>query len=106
MEDRHFRDARGWFSYKMRNTTKKAKYLYVSYFDADKNRTLNVEINGKKVVSQITDGKNGTSPQFILLPVPDSEKGKENLTVKFSAATNTITSKIIEVRLLSESYGK
>lgn len=106
MEDRHFRDARGWFSYKMRNTTKKAKYLYISYFDADRNRTLNVEINGKKVVSQVTDGKNGTSPQFLLLPVPDSEKGKESLTVKFSAATNTITSKIIEVRLLSESYEK
>jgi uncharacterized protein len=106
MEDRHFRDARGWFSYKMRNTAKNAKYLYVSYFDADRNRTLNVEINGKKVTSQITDGKNGTSPQFILLPIPDSEKGKDSLTVKFSAATNTITSKIIEVRLLSESYGK
>lgn len=106
MEDRHFRDARGWFSYKMRNTGKNAKFLYVSYFDADRNRTLNVEINGKKVTSQVTDGKNGTSPQFILLPIPNSEKGKDSLTVKFSAATNTITSKIIEVRLLSESYGK
>lgn len=106
MEDRHFRDARGWFSYKMRNTPKNAKYLYVSYFDVDRNRTLNVEINGKKVTSQVTDGKNGTSPQFLLLPIPDSEKSKESLTVKFSAATNTITSKIIEVRLLSESYRK
>ncbi|MFP5436893.1 MAG: beta-L-arabinofuranosidase domain-containing protein [Bacteroidia bacterium] len=106
MEDRHFRDARGWFSYKIRNTGKNAKYLYVSYFDVDRNRTLNVEINGKKVTSQVTDGKNGTSPQFLLLPIPDSEKSKESLTVKFSAATNTITSKIIEVRLLSESYRK
>lgn len=106
MEDRHFRDARGWFSYKMRNTSANAKYLYISYFNADKGRSLNVEINGKKVTQKVTDGTSGVSPQYLLVAVPESEKTKQTLTIKFSAAENTITSKIIEVRLLSDVYVK
>lgn len=102
MEDRHFRDARGWFSYRIANKTKKAEYLYLTYFDADVNRSLNLEVNGVKVKSQVFEGKSGVSPQYMLLPVPQSEKGKEVLTVKFSTSENSITPKIIEVRLLSK----
>jgi len=104
MEDRHFRDARGWFSYQINNKSKKGKYLLVSYFDADKGRTLNVEVNGTKLVSRVLDGTLGTSPQYLLLPIPDSIKGKDTFTVKFIASEKSITSKIIEVRLLSQEY--
>lgn len=104
MEDRHYRDAWGWFSYQMRNTAKNAKYLYISYFDADKNRNLIVEINGKKVVSQVLNGKTGPMPQYILVPIPDSEMAKEKFTLKFSTQPNTMTGKIIEVRLLTQKY--
>lgn len=102
MEDRHFRDARGWFSYKMFNKSKSAHYLYVAYFDKDHNRILNVSINGKNVVSKILEGKSGSATQTILLPIPKSEINAENLIIKFSAADNALTSKIVEVRLLSE----
>ncbi len=50
MEDRHFRDAKGWFSYQMKNNGKNASFLYLLYFDANNNRTLNIEINGKKLL--------------------------------------------------------
>lgn len=105
MEDRHFRDAKGWFSYRMKNG-KNASYLYLLYFDANINRTLNVEINGKKIIAQNLEGKSGALPQYLAVPIPDSEKNKENLTVKFLADEKLMTAKVIEVRLLKENYGK
>jgi DUF1680 family protein len=104
MEDRHFRDAKGWFSYQMKNPGKNAAYLYLLYFDNTTNRIMNVEVNGKKLTSKKLEGKSGNSPQYLLLPIPDSEKNKENLTVKFFAEDQTLTSKIIEVRLLTKNY--
>jgi hypothetical protein len=46
---------------------------------------LNIEINGKKIIAQNLEGKSGASPQYLVIPIPDSEKNKENLTVKFLA---------------------
>lgn len=106
MEDRHFRDAKGWFSYKMKNPGKNAAYLYVLYFDANNNRSLNIEINGKKVSAKKLEGKAGNTPQYMLLPIPETEKNKENLSVKFYAEEQMTTSKIIEVRLLTKDYNK
>ncbi|REC79236.1 glycosyl hydrolase [Chryseobacterium elymi] len=102
MEDRHFREAKGWFSYQMRNKDKNAKYLYLIYFDANNNRTLNAEINGVKVISKNFDGKMGGSPQSLLIPIPESESRKEILNVKFNTNEKSLTPKIIEVRLLNQ----
>ncbi|WP_126650607.1 glycoside hydrolase family 127 protein [Chryseobacterium aureum] len=106
MEDRHFRDAGGWFSYQMKNKTGNALYLYLLYFDANPNRTLNIEINGKKITDQNMEGKSGSSPQYLVIPIPDSEKDKENLTVKFLAKEKSATAKVIEIRLLTGDYEK
>lgn len=106
MEDCHFRDAKGWFSYRMKNPGKNAEYLYILYFDANANRALNVEINGKKVSAKKLEGKAGNSPQYLLLPIPETEKDKEILSVKFYAEEQMQTSKIIEVRLLTQDYQK
>jgi DUF1680 family protein len=106
MEDRHFRDAKGWFSYRMKNPGKNAAYLYILYFDANANRSLNVEINGKNVSAKKLEGKAGNLPQYLLLPIPETEKNKEILSVKFFAEEQMTTSKIIEVRLLTQNYQK
>ncbi|WP_426478411.1 beta-L-arabinofuranosidase domain-containing protein [Chryseobacterium sp. CBSDS_008] len=106
MEDRHFRDAKGWFSYQLKNNGKNASFLYLLYFDANTSRTLNIEINGKKIITQNLEGKSGSSPQYLVVPIPDSEKNKENLTVKFLAEEKLMTAKIIEVRLLTDNYEK
>ncbi|MCE4066320.1 glycoside hydrolase family 127 protein [Chryseobacterium gleum] len=106
MEDRHFRDAKGWFSYQMKNKGKNASYLYLLCFDANANRTLNIEINGKKIMTQNLEGKSGSLPQYLIVPIPDSEKNKENLSVKFLADEKLMTAKVIEVRLLTENYEK
>lgn len=106
MEDRHFRDAKGWFSYRMKNNAKNASYLYVLYFDANTSRTLNIEINGKNIIAQNLEGKSGTLPQYLVVPIPDSEKNKETLTVKFLAEEKLMTTKVIELRLLTDNYEK
>lgn len=106
MEDRHFREAKGWFSYQMRNKDKNAKYLNLLYFDANNNRTLNVEINGTKVISKNFDGKMGGSPQSLLIPIPEYESRKEILNVKFNTNEKSLTPKIIEVRLLTQMPAK
>lgn len=106
MEDRHFREAKGWFSYQMRNKEKNAKYLYITYFDANNNRTLNAEINGIKTFSQNFEGKTGGSPQALLIPIPESESRKEILNIKFNSGEKSLTPKIIEVRLLNQTPDK
>lgn len=106
MEDRHFREAKGWFSYQMRNKDKNAKYLYITYFDANNNRTLNTEINGIKTFSQNFEGKTGGSPQTLLIPIPESESRKEILNIKFNSGEKSLTPKIIEVRLLNQTPDK
>jgi len=102
MEDRHFREAKGWFSYQMRNKDKNAKYLYITYFDANNNRTLNAEINGVKTYSKNFDGKMGNSPQTLIIPIPESETRKEILNIRFNSGEKSLTPKIIEVRLLND----
>ncbi|MCI3936445.1 glycoside hydrolase family 127 protein [Chryseobacterium aahli] len=106
MEDRHFREAKGWFSYQMRNKGKNAQYLFLVYFDANNNRTLNAEVNGIKVISKNFDGKMGGSPQSLLIPIPESESRKEILNVKFNTNEKSLTPKIIEVRLLTQMPDK
>ncbi|MFY1046079.1 beta-L-arabinofuranosidase domain-containing protein [Chryseobacterium sp. GP-SGM7] len=102
MEDRHFREAKSWFSYQMKNKDKNAKYLYITYFDANNNRTLNAEINGIKTYSKNFEGKMGGSPQTLLIPIPESETRKEILNIKFNSGGKSLTPKIIEVRLLND----
>lgn len=106
MEDRHFREAKGWFSYKMRNKDKNTKYLYLTYFDTNNNRTLNAEINGIKVFSKNFEGKMGNSPQSLLISIPESETRKEVLTIMFNSDEKSLTPKIIEVRLLTKMPDK
>lgn len=104
MEDRHYRDARGWFSYQMRNKDKSAKYLYISYFDTDRNRTMDVAVNGKNISTKKLEGKSGTSLQYMLLTIPESERTKEKLIIKFTGTEQSLTPKVIEVRVLTKEY--
>jgi DUF1680 family protein len=103
-EDIHWREARGWFSYKMRNDKQKARYLYIRYFDNDPSRSFEILVNDQRLESLTLEGKNGSEPQELLIPLPEEMTGEKLLSVKFSAIPESSTGKIAEVRLLSERF--
>lgn len=102
-EDIHWREARGWFSYELRNKEGKGEFIYIAYFNRDRNRRTDIFINDKKVKS--LDLQSGREDQIaeLLLSVPDSEKGKEVITIRFAAQEKATTAKIAEVRLLNKA---
>lgn len=103
-EDLHFRDAKGWFSYQMKNKTANARYLYVAYFDANAKSVMNISINGRPLITKEMKGTSGASVQYLQLPLSDVDYAKETITVKFYGQDNVPTSKIVEVRLLDTVY--
>lgn len=104
IEDTHWREAKGWFSYRMQNKGGSARYLYVSYFDRDRNRQTAIYVNSSLVKSVDSPGNDQETPVSLVIPLPDSEKNEELLTVRFSANGNASTAKIVEVRLLSQPF--
>lgn len=95
-ENIHWREAKGWFSYLMNNKEKKAKVLYVQYFNSDKSLDYEILINGVKGKKENMNNNPHSDLQFMLLDIPNDEIGKEVLEVMFTGTTG----KIIEVRLL------
>ncbi len=99
-EGAHWREAGGWFSYRLRNERKKAAYLYMAYFDLDANRRFDIFINDEKITSM---NLNGGKPEKVLeaaYPIPESMKDEKVLTVRFVAKEKSKVAKITGVRLL------
>jgi len=103
IEATHWREARGWFSYQLRNKDSKGEFVYLAYFNRDRNRQTDIYINDTKIKSLYLQGDQEDRITELLLPVPESEKGKETLTIRFVAKEGAATAKIAEVRLLSEA---
>lgn len=100
VEDIHWREAKGWFAYRLQNATKKSKKLYISYFNFDDNRSCDIYINGIKLATLELDGR-GTDQLFTTIySIPESEQNKEILEIKFVASSDKMTMKLTETRLL------
>lgn len=103
-EDVHWREARGWFSYQMKNDKQNARYLYISYFDNDRSRNFDILVNDQQLESLSLNGMHGSEQQELLITLPEDLITEKQLTVKFSARAESNTGKIAEVRLLSEPF--
>jgi hypothetical protein len=103
IEDTHWREASGWFSYELKNSARKARFLYLSYFNDDPSRIFDILINEEPVKSLSLTGGKGMNLQVLHIPIPDTLTGEETLTIKIAATPNSMTAKIAEVRLLSQS---
>lgn len=101
-ENIHWREAKGWFSYQMKNKEKKAKVLYIKYLASDKPSIYEISVNGEKLQNLSIDNKPESGIQFILLDIPQSERTKEILDIKFTAIKEHTTPRIVEVRLLED----
>jgi len=103
--DKHWRHAKGWFSYDLKNKNSKGKILRVTYFGLDNGRTFDIVVNGTLLATVTLDGSKG--PIFFDndYNIPESilEQSKDGITtVKFVAHENSIAGGIYYVRLLKE----
>jgi DUF1680 family protein len=100
--NRHWRDAEGWFSYKLQNEEGKAQKLRITYFGADANRNFSISINNIIIATEQFEGKKG--PEFFdvdyALPKEILAQGHTEMTVKFEALSNARTAGIYGVRLM------
>lgn len=102
-QNRHWRDASGWFSYNLKNDEFKAKALRITYFGGDTGRTFKILVNGTLIDKVNLDGSKGHTFYDVDYAIP-SELGKGNniLNVRFEAEEGSVAGGIYGVRLISE----
>lgn len=105
-EDTRWREAKGWFSYKLKNKDRKARYLYVNYFNNARSRNFDILINDKRLKALSLTGDKADKLQTLIVPIPENVSRNETLTVKFAAMPGSMTAKIAEVRILSQFVGE
>ena len=103
IEATHWRDAQAWFSYRMRNNNKNARFLYVQYLDRDPDRRFDVLVNGTKLQTIFLAGDKKDELQTVILPFTIEQTNQESLTIRFNALEGSRTGKIVAVRLITEN---
>jgi hypothetical protein len=103
-KDHHWRDAKAWFSYKMKDVNKVTDKLRVTYFGGDKDRHFTILVNNHIIADVVLDGTHGEDFYTIDYAIPqDVLRGANGeLTVKFVAAEGSVAGGIYEVRLLKK----
>jgi DUF1680 family protein len=102
--NRHWRDAKGWFSYKLTDKNKEAANLRITYFGRDRNKQFSVLINDQPLAKVTLDGTHGNDFYTVDYPITDELTKAANgvLKVKFVAADGSTTGDIYEVRLMKK----
>ncbi|MGW1454900.1 beta-L-arabinofuranosidase domain-containing protein [Salegentibacter agarivorans] len=103
-QDRHWRDATGWFSYDLKDTENNAKKLQITYYGKDANREFSIYINDKVLAEENFNGEEGD--QFFSkeykLPNNLEYNEEEKITIRFEAKSGSRTASIYDIRLLKK----
>lgn len=101
-KDLHWRTAKGWFSYQLKDPEKAAKYIRLTYYGKDKGRHFNILINDTLIANVKLDGSKGDTFYTVDYPIPATLLTQSNgqLKVKFVAEPNAETAGIYELRLM------
>ena len=91
----HWRETRGWFSYRLKNSGKKAVTVRVQY-QPDARRDAYVFINDVKI-GVLSDGQSVST-----FSIPSDLQTVEVLTLKIAKGEKLITPHVYEVRILKE----
>ena len=101
-QNKHWRDATGWFSYDLRNKEAKAKTLRVTYFGKDAGRKFKIMVNETTIAEPHLKGTRGNDFFEVDYTIPQELAAtNEILTVRFEAEEGSTTAGIYGVRLLS-----
>lgn len=98
---RHWRHARGWFSYDLADPNREAETLRVTYSGADGGRHFDIRVNGEKLATVASKDRPGTTLYSVDYEIPASMRA-ERLTVKFAAHEDSIAGGVYDVRLLKK----
>jgi hypothetical protein len=104
-QNRHWRDADGWFSYRLVDKENEAHQLRITYFGEDRDRKFKILLNGQLLAKENFRGtgedrffdKDYTIPPRIL------EKSSRELTLRFEALPGSRTAGIYGVRLMKQN---
>lgn len=106
---RHWRHARGWFSYELRDPKSEASTLRVTYSAADSGRTFDILMNDVKVATVELDGSQPGDFFSVDYAVPEAAREKAEdgvLVTKFVAHPGSMAGGVFDVRLLREDAGQ
>lgn len=100
--NRHWRDARGWFSYQLRDPNKQSTKLSVTYYGLDRNRRFRILVNGSVIAQVHLEGTEGDRFYAVEYPIPQAivQASNGTLTVRFEAEQGSVAGGIYEVRLM------
>jgi len=100
-EDKHWRNAGGWFSYQLKNNQNTGKKLRVTYYGIDKS-SFAIFINGALLKKENLDGAKRNSFFDIDYALPGNFLNTSTgfVEVKFSSPENSKTPRIFYVRLM------
>ncbi|MFC7669507.1 DUF6805 domain-containing protein [Hymenobacter humi] len=101
--DRHWRHAKGWFSYTLRNPQRNARTLRVTYAGGDKNRQFSILVNGRPLAKVQLEGNQSGDFYDVEYALPEALRQPNSpttLTVKFQAAAESTAGGVYDVRIL------
>ena len=99
--NKYWRDATGWFSYKMKDDNKVAGSLRIAYCSKDKGRKFSIQINNETIADVALNGIEGQEFYSVDYSIPETLLKQSNgvLTVKFIAEKESLAGGMYEVRL-------
>lgn len=104
-KNRYWRNARGWFSYDMKDTGKESKFLQVTYWGKDSGNEFVLSINSIVLDTVKTDGSHGEEFYEVDYKIPNevlTATGNGVFNIKFTAVNDKSTPGIYYVRLLKD----
>lgn len=103
-KERHYRNAKGWFSYDLRNPGGQRRKLRVTYYGRERNRNFDIYLNNVLLttVKMVGAGADAFTDVDYALPESLLQAKPSTVTVKFAAQPGAATANVFEVRLLKE----
>lgn len=99
----HWRDAKGYFQYRLSNPDLRAKSLRITYFNGDDNRQFDIIVNGSLLAFvELTAGTSDSEFYTVDYPLTADMQQNTVLTLKFQARPNSVAGGIFGVRLISK----